>query len=76
MKRLDVQAGIDAAPSGKIVSAAAAEAVLRRVMPELAALRFQHLMRIVRNDFLRELEADSGIEGCACHAILALAVLL
>lgn len=48
-----------------MVSAAAAEAVLRRVMPDLAALRFQHLMRIVRNDFLRELEAESGIEGCA-----------
>ncbi|CAL8472353.1 g11896 [Coccomyxa elongata] len=51
------------APGAKVVSAAAAEAVLRRVMPGLAALRFQHLMRIVRNDFLRELEAESGIEG-------------
>ena len=48
-----------------MVSAAAAEAVLRRMMPALAALRFQHLMRIVRNDFLRELEAELGAEGCA-----------
>lgn len=45
---------------GKVVSAAAAEAALRRLLPELPALRFQHLMRIVRNDFLRELEPSSA----------------
>ncbi len=56
------QPGFKGEPEAKRVSAAAAEGVLRRLMPELPALRFQHLMRIVRNDFLRDLEPA---DGCA-----------
>lgn len=57
---MPAQPGFKGEPGAKCVSAAAAEGVLRQLMPDLAALRFQHLMRIVQNDFLRELEPADG----------------
>jgi hypothetical protein len=47
---------------GKYVSAADVESMLRRLMPCLEPLRFQHLMRIVRNDMLCRLEGHAAAD--------------
>lgn len=54
----------------KVVPASHAEALLRRLLPQLPALRFQHLMRVVRHELFCVL--DPAEEGrCACPPLLA-----
>jgi len=50
-------AGASSAAGGaKAVPAARAEALLRRLLPGLPALRFQHLMRVVRHELFCTLD--------------------
>ena len=39
------------------MSPALAESLLRQLLPEVAPQRFQHLMRIIRNDFFMLLDS-------------------
>ena len=41
---------------GALLGAARAEGMLRRLVPDLAPHRFQHLIRIMRNDIFRVLD--------------------
>ncbi len=48
----------------KVLSAARAEAMLRSLLPDLAPARFQHVMRIMHNEFFVTLD-PTGAGGCA-----------
>lgn len=45
---------------GRMQGAAMAEGALRALLPETAQHRFQHLMRIVLNEFIIPLSPDAG----------------
>lgn len=52
---------------GARLGAARAEALLRRLVPDLAPSGFQHLMRILRNDIFRVLDpTGAGRQACIC----------
>jgi hypothetical protein len=48
----------------KVLSAARAEAMLRSLLPDLSPARFQHVMRIMHNEFFVTLD-PAGAGGCA-----------
>ena len=50
------------------MSPALAESLLRQLLPEVAPQRFQHLMRIIRNDFFMLLDSRAMCRRVPPHA--------
>ncbi|CAL8471190.1 g10732 [Coccomyxa elongata] len=64
--------GTELAPQGRMQGAAVAEGALRALLPETAQHRFQHLMRIVLNEFIVPLNPDAGGRETDVGVVLAL----
>lgn len=64
MRELGAQVG---AARSTVVPAALAEALLRRLLPELEPTRFQHLMRVARHELFCVLDrtGEGRCEGAA-----------
>ena len=53
----DTHAPVQGHGQDRVMSPALAESLLRQLLPEVAPQRFQHLMRIIRNDFFMLLDS-------------------
>ncbi|CAK0785712.1 hypothetical protein CVIRNUC_008923 [Coccomyxa viridis] len=56
----------------RVMSPALAESLLRQLLPEVAPQRFQHLMRIIRNDFFMLLDSRAMCREVDIGLVLAL----